>query len=94
MNNDWQETRNKYREAVLHFLNRYNEQVSDHIIDVMISVMMTRDNVLQGGSFVQAVVGNNLKETISRADTDCSKNIRIITICSQHCYVETEGIHV
>jgi hypothetical protein len=60
----------------------------------MISVMMTRDNVLQGGSFVQAVVGNNLKETISRADTDCSKNIRIITICSQHCYVETEGIHV
>jgi hypothetical protein len=94
MENTWEETRNKYREAVIHFLNRYNEQVSEHIIDVMISVMMTRDNVLQGGSFVQAVVGNNLKETISRADTDCSKNIRIITICSQHCYVETEGIHV
>jgi hypothetical protein len=94
MENTWEETRNKYREAVIHFLNRYNEQVSEHIIDVMISVMMTRDNVLQGGSFVQAVVGNNLKETISRADADCSKNIRIITICSQHCYVETEGIHV
>jgi hypothetical protein len=94
MENTWEETRNKYREAVIHFLNRYDEQVSEHIIDVMISVMMTRDNVLQGGSFVQAVVGNNLKETISRADTDCSKNIRIITICSQHCYVETEGIHV
>jgi hypothetical protein len=94
MENTWEETRNKYREAVIHFLNRYDEQVSEHIIDVMISVMMTRDNVLQGGSFVQAVVGNNLKETISRADADCSKNIRIITICSQHCYVETEGIHV
>jgi hypothetical protein len=94
MENTWEKTRNKYREAVIHFLNRYDEQVSEHIIDVMISVMMTRDNVLQGGSFVQAVVGNNLKETISRADADCSKNIRIITICSQHCYVETEGIHV
>jgi hypothetical protein len=90
MNNDWQETRNKYREAVLHFLNRYNEQVSDHIIDVMISVMMTRDKVLQGGSFVQAVVANDLKESISRADTDCSKNLRIITLCSNFCYAEHE----
>jgi hypothetical protein len=90
MNNDWQETRNKYREAVLHFLNRYNEQVSDHIIDVMISVMMTRDNVLQGGSFVQAVVANDLRESISRADTDCSKNLRIITLCSNFCYAEHE----
>jgi len=94
MENTWEETRNKYKMAAVHFADRYGETVSDHIIDVMISVMMTKDNVLQGGSFVQAVVGNNLKETISRADTDCSKNIRIITICSQHCYVETEGIHV
>jgi len=90
MENTWEETRNKYREAVIHFLNRYDEQVSEHIIDVMISVMMTRDNVLQGGSFVQAVVGNNLKETISRADADCSKNIRIITLCANFCNVEHE----
>lgn len=90
MDNNWEETRNKYREAVLHFLNRYNEQVSEHIIDVMISVMMTRDNVLQGGSFVQAVVANDLRESISRADTDCSKNLRIITLCSNFCYAEHE----
>ena len=94
MENNWEETRNKYRMAVVHFVNRYNEQVSEHVIDVMISVMMTRDNVLQGGSFVQAIVGNNLKEAINRADDDCSKKLKIITICSQHCYVETEGIHV
>jgi hypothetical protein len=90
MENNWEETRNKYKEAVLHFLNRYDEQVSEHIIDVMISVMMTRDNVLQGGSFVQAVVANNLKESISRADTDCSKNLRIITLCANFCYAEHE----
>jgi len=94
MQNNWQETRDKYRTAVVHFLNRYNEQVSEHIIDVMISVMMTRDNVLQGGSFVQAIVGNNLREAISRADDDCGKNLRIITICCHNCYVETEMIHV
>ena len=90
MNNDWQETRDSYRQAVVHFLNRYNEEVSEHIIDVMISVMMTRDNVLQGGSFVQAVVANNLKESISRADTECGKHLRIISLCCSYCYVDSE----
>jgi hypothetical protein len=90
MNNDWQETRDSYRQAVVHFLNRYNEEVSEHIIDVMISVMMTRDNVLQGGSFVQAVVANNLKESINRADTECGKHLRIISLCCSFCYVDSE----
>ena len=90
MENTWEETRNKYREAVIHFLNRYDEQVSEHIIDVMISVMMTRDNVLQGGSFVQAVIDNNLREAFNRADADCIKNLRIITLCANFCNVEHE----
>ena len=90
METNWESTRNSYREAVLHFLNRYNEEVSEHIIDVMISVMMTRDNVLQGGSFVQAVVANNLKESISRADTECGKHLRIISLCCSFCYVDSE----
>jgi hypothetical protein len=90
MDNNWQETRDSYRQAVVHFLNRYNEEVSEHIIDVMISVMMTRDNVLQGGSFVQAVVANNLKESISRADTECGKHLRIISLCCSYCYVDSE----
>jgi citrate lyase synthetase len=90
MEDNWQETRDQYRNAVVHFLNRYNEQVSEHVIDVMISVMMTRDNVLQGGSFVQSVVSNNLREAISRADADCTKNLRIITLCANFCYAEHE----
>lgn len=88
--NDWQQIRDNYRAAVVHFANRYNEEVSEHIIDVMISVMMTRDNVLQGGSFVQAVVANNLRESISRADTECGNNLRIITLCANFCYVDSE----
>lgn len=90
MDNNWQETRDKYRAAVVHFANRYNTEVSEHIIDVMISVMMTRDKVLQGGSFVQAVVANNLKESISRADTECGKQLRIITLCANFCHVDSE----
>ena len=90
MENNWEETRNKYRMAAVHFANRYGVEVSEHVIDVMISAMMTRDDVLQGGSFVQAVVANDLKESISRADTDCGKNLRIITLCANFCYAEHE----
>ena len=90
MDNNWQQIRDDYRQAVIHFANRYQVEVSDHIIDVMISVMMTRDNVLQGGSFVQAVVANNLRESISRADAECSKQLRIITLCANFCYVDSE----
>jgi hypothetical protein len=90
MEKTWDETRDSYRMAAVHFANRYNEQVSEHIIDVMISVMMTRDNVLQGGGFVQAVVANNLKESISRADTECGKHLRIISLCCSFCYVDSE----
>ena len=90
MENNWEETRNKYKMAAMHFAERYGETVSEHVIDVMISVMMTKDNVLQGGSFVQAVVANDLKESISRADTDCGKNLRIITLCANFCNVEYE----
>jgi len=90
MENNWDETRNKYKMAAVHFADRYGEIVSDHVIDVMISAMMTRDGILQGGGFVDAVVSNNLKEAISRADTDCSKNLRIITLCSNFCYAEHE----
>ena len=90
MEKNWDELRNTYRMAVVHFANRYNETVSEHIIDVMISAMLTRDNILHGGSFVEAVVGNNLKEAISRADTECTKHLRIITLCANFCFAEHE----
>jgi len=76
-----------YREKAIEFVKSYNEQVSEHIIDVIVSVCMTRDNVRTGGSFVQAVVNNHLYEAISRADTDCLKNIRIITLSRHYCYL-------
>jgi len=76
-----------YREKAIEFAKSYNEQVSDHIIDVIVSVCMTRDKVRIGGSFVQAVVNNHLHEAISRADADCLKNLRIITLSRFYCYL-------
>jgi len=90
MEKTWDEIREKYRMAAVHFANRYDVQVSEHIIDVMISAMMTKDSVLHGGSFVQAVVNNDLRDAISRADIECLKHLRIITLCANFCNVEFE----
>jgi hypothetical protein len=77
----------EYQERARQFAKEYNVEVSEHIIDVMRSVMMTRDKVLQGGSFVQAVVDNNLREAISRADGACLANIKIIVQASYNAYL-------
>lgn len=86
MNKTYQE----YRDAVIRFLNDYEETVNENITQIMISVMMTRDNLIQGGSFVQAVVDNNLRKAVSRADAECMKHLRIITLCANDCYIEVE----
>lgn len=72
--------REKYWAKATEFAKSYGVEASQHIIEVMASAMMTRDNVMQGGSFVQAVVKNNLAEAISTADAACLANIRIIVL--------------
>lgn len=71
--------RNLYRNAVIDWLirNEYTT-ISEHIIDVIISVLMTRDKVLIGGSFVQAVCNNDLREAVNRADTEVFENLKLI----------------
>lgn len=68
-----------YRKAVIDWLTR-NEYttISQHIIDVIISVLMTRDKVLTGGSFAQAVCNNDLREAVNRADTEVFDNLKKI----------------
>jgi len=70
----------KYQERAKEFAKSYGENVSDHIAHVMASTMMTRDNVLQGGGFVEAVVENDLFQAISRADPAVLANIKIIVL--------------
>jgi hypothetical protein len=83
-------TYNAYKEAVVRFLNDYEETASNHIIEIMISTMMTRDNLIQGGSFVQAVVNNDLRKAVTRADKECTAHLKIITLCANDCYLEIE----
>jgi hypothetical protein len=79
--------REDYDKAARKFVSGWKKEVSEHIIDVIISVMMTRDDVQQGGSFVQSVVANDLYNALTRADDDCLANIKIITMAKRNCFV-------
>ena len=80
--------REKYRERAIQFAKEWREDVSEHILDIMVSIMATRDKTsYAGGGFVQAVVDNNLYLAMSRADVDCRKNLFLLTMCNANCYL-------
>ncbi len=82
--------REKNRERAIQFAKEWNcENVSNHILDIMVSIMCTRDkSSYAGGGFVEAVVANNLYLAMSRADTECRNNIFLLTMCNANCYAD------
>jgi hypothetical protein len=80
--------REQNRERAIEFAKEWGyENVSNHILDIMVSIMCTRDkSSYAGGGFVEAVVANNLYLAMSRADTDCRNNIFLLTMCCANCY--------
>lgn len=61
---------------------------SSHIIDICSSVMMLRDGVLHGGSFVQAVVDNDLTKSLACADSECRDNLLTIVVARECWYID------
>ena len=86
-----QKTNEEYYQKVTEFAEQYGPLPSNHILDIMVSVMRTRDNDgWQGGGFVTAIVQNNLSQAIGRADNDCLNNLKLIVffgcILQSCCY--------
>lgn len=81
--------REQCRERAIEFAKEWGyEEVSSHILDVMVSIMCTRDKTsYAGGGFVEAVVANNLYLSMNRADTECRNNIFLLAMCNMNCYV-------
>lgn len=81
--------REQCRERATKFAIDYGfTNVSEHILDIMVSIMCTRDkSSYTGGGFVQAVVNNDLYQALSRADTDCRNNIYLLTMCKANCFL-------
>lgn len=65
----------KYRAAAKKYAAQW-KITDEHVISVAASILMTRDSILPGGSFVHAVVNNNLNEAINRADDTCIQHMR------------------
>jgi hypothetical protein len=80
--------REQNRERAIQFAKEWGfDNVSNHILDIMVSIMCTRDkSSYAGGGFVEAVVANNLYLSMSRADTECRNNIFLLTMCNMNCH--------
>lgn len=63
------------------------EEEMNHVINVGVSVLQTRDGGIQGGSFVQAVVDNDLSRTYNRADSINRKVIPFYIILLNHVLI-------
>lgn len=74
----------KYKAAAQKWAAMYKVD-EQHAINVAASILMTRDGVLQGGSFAQAIVDNNLREAVGRADDTCIKYLKFFTVINNNC---------
>jgi hypothetical protein len=92
------ETRKAYTEAVeIAFTKVRNFVYGDlsdedyiHVIDIAVSVLFTRDGILQGGSFVDAIVKNDLEAAFSRADSVCTRAIKFFVYCKSYVYPKSK----
>ena len=73
--NDW------YRRAPMETLTE--EEIS-HVTSVGVSVLQTRDGGIPGGSFVQAIVKNDLSGSYNRADSTNRKVIPFYIALKDH----------
>lgn len=82
-------TTEQYKDRVIEYIenNEYTD-VSTHMINLLVSVMMTRDKVLKGGSFVSAVVDNDLKMAIRYGDSESIKHLKLLVNICHNCYLE------
>ena len=60
------------------------EEEMDHVKSVGVSVLQTRDGGIPGGSFVQAIVKNDLSGAYNRADSTNSRVIPFYITLKDH----------
>ncbi len=80
-------TRELYRIAVVNHLSQYDSRFSENLIDIIISVMQTRDNIIIGGSFAKSVCENDLYGCIAYGDAECIENLKIIVVAYHNCFI-------
>jgi hypothetical protein len=86
---DYQKQRELYMKAAREHLDTYGvTDYSDHILQIVASVMMHRDDFQMGGGFVEAICNNDLRGAISRADAECTKHLRVIALAHPFAFIQ------
>jgi hypothetical protein len=85
---NFQTQRDLYRAATIDWLNRNEYKASEHIIDIIISVLFTRDAVLIGGDFAKAVCNNNLFSAFRYADSETLQNLKTIILAYHNISIQ------
>ena len=86
---DYQKQRELYVAAAHCHLHDYDcEYYSQHILDIVVSVMMHRDGVMKGGGFVEAVCNNDLRGALARADDECKQYLGVIALAHPYAFIE------
>lgn len=77
----------KYEALVTERCKAYGWKLSDHVEDVMKSMLMTRDKHWMGGDFTQAVLANDLGAAIRRADDEIVKHLKHMVIARDNFFL-------
>lgn len=77
----------QYEELVENKCVDYRWDLSSHVKDVMISMLMTRDKVWYGGDFTQAVLADKLGEAVRRADDEMVKHLKHMVIARDNFHL-------
>jgi len=62
-----------------------------HLAELGASVMLTRDNILEGGSFVRCVVKNDLLGSVQMADSTASKGLKYLLYLREYTHFDENG---
>lgn len=79
--------RTTYSDLVNKKCEDYGWKLSDHVKDVMISLLLTRDGVWNGGDFVRAVLSNDLRATVNRADNEIVNHLVHMVIARDNFFI-------
>ena len=79
--------RPQYQDLVDQKCVDYRWELSSHVKDVMISMLMTRDKIWYGGDFTQAVLADKLGEAVRRADDEMVKHLKHMVIARDNFHL-------
>jgi len=65
----------------------YRWTLSNHVLDIMKSVLMTRDRVWHGGSGVNSIIGNDLKQCINYCDDEIVRHLKELVIARDNFFI-------